>query len=880
MLRIIQNQTPAGAKSYYSTADYYTEGQELQGRWRGHGAERLGLGGTVCKDQWDALCDNRRPDTGGVLTPRQKTNRRVGYDFNFHVPKSVSLLYAMSGDDRILDAFREAVDATMQEMEAEAKARVRRKGSNEDRVTGNLVWGEFVHLTARPEGGVPDPHLHAHCFVFNATFDPEEGRWKAAQLGDLKRDAPYFEAVFHSRLARGLEELGLATERTAKGWEVGGIEPQTLASFSRRTARIEKTARDRGVTDPVAKAELGAKTRSGKAKELGMPELKALWRSRLNTQEAATIDSLAERLGGTPIEPDAHAAAQSVDRAMAHCFERASVVPERVLLAEALRQGTGRATREAVEHQAAARPLVRAARDGRRLVTTREVLEEETTMLALARDARGRWRPMSGPRAEWTRDWLNAEQRAAVGHVLASRDGVIIIRGVAGAGKTSALQELREAVEQAGTRVFAFAPSAEASRGELRRSGFETADTVARLLLDERMQGRARGSLLVIDEAGLLGTKTMRSALELAERTESRVLLVGDSRQHSAVERGSALRMLETEAGLRPAEIKEIQRQRGQYKQAVKDLSEGNTTAGMQRLDALGWVREIPAGEREATLARAYLETVQAGETALVVSPSHAEGDRITAEIRGQLRQAGALAGCGRELMRLVPAHLTLGQRRDPASYQRGDVLVFHQNARGHRRGQRIAVAGQPLPLDQAERFGVFRRSRIELFEGDRIRITQNGVTPKGNHRVNTGDVFTVKAFTKAGDLVLDNGWELPGDYGHLSYGQVVTSHASQGRTVDRVFVAQSSMSFAASSKAQFYVSVSRGRKQAVVFTDNKHELLEAVNRSDDRLSATELAAEAVRERARRQQQEANLAPDWPAHRPPPAHELEPAHAR
>src|ERR1043165_1036561 len=218
MLRITQNSTAGGAKSYYSTSDYYTEGQELVGIWRGRGADRLGLHGNVRQEDWDALCDNRNPATGAVLTLRQKDNRRVGYDVNFHVPKSVSILYGMTRDDRILDAFRESVNATMEDMEAEMKTRVRASGRNEDRTTGNMVWGEFVHFTARPVGGVPDPHLHAHCFVFNTTWDGEESRWKAGQFAELKRDAPYFEAGFHSRLARKLEELGLPVERTRKGW--------------------------------------------------------------------------------------------------------------------------------------------------------------------------------------------------------------------------------------------------------------------------------------------------------------------------------------------------------------------------------------------------------------------------------------------------------------------------------------------------------------------------------------------------------------------------------------------------------------------------------------------------------------------------------------
>jgi len=386
--------------------------------------DRLGLSGSVGKEDWDALCDNRTPGSGTPLTPRQKLNRRVGYDFNFHVPKSVPLLYALTEDARILNAFQDAVDSTMHDMESEAKARVRKQGTNEDRITGNLVWGEFVHLTARPEGGVPDPHLHAHCLVFNANFNPEEDRWKAAQLGDLKRDAPYFEAVFNSRLARQLETLGLETERTATGWELKRIAPETLVMFSRRTARIEEIAKVRGITDPTAKAELGAPTRARKAAQLSMPELQELWRSK-----------------------DSRAATEAVERAMAHSFERASVIPERMFLAEALRQGTGKASRESVETLAAHQPLVRATRIGRALVTTQAVLAEESKMLEIARSGREQWRPIREPLATFTREWLNTEQRAAVQHVLTSRGRVMIIRGAAGAGKTSALQELREAVE-------------------------------------------------------------------------------------------------------------------------------------------------------------------------------------------------------------------------------------------------------------------------------------------------------------------------------------------------------------------------------------------------------------------------------------------------
>src|SRR5271167_2727497 len=127
MIRISQQDSAAAAKSYYSKADYYSEGQELVGSWGGKGADRLGLSGTVDKQSFERLCDNLDPKTGEQLTVRTRAERRVGYDFTFSVPKSVSLLYAMSGDQEIMEAFRAAVDETMREIEKEMKTRVRKK---------------------------------------------------------------------------------------------------------------------------------------------------------------------------------------------------------------------------------------------------------------------------------------------------------------------------------------------------------------------------------------------------------------------------------------------------------------------------------------------------------------------------------------------------------------------------------------------------------------------------------------------------------------------------------------------------------------------------------------------------------------------------------
>jgi conjugative relaxase-like TrwC/TraI family protein len=844
MLRIIQSTSSTQAKSYYSQADYYLANeQELAGQWRGEGARLLGLAGEVRQSDWESLCDNRDPRNGGRMTARQRKDRTVGYDFNFHVPKSVSVLYAETRDERLLDAFRDSVRATMEDIESEMQARVRKGGKDENRTTGNAAWGEFIHFTSRPVNGEPDPHLHAHCYLHNLTFDGQEDKWKAGQFRELKRDAPYFEALFHARLAHKLTDLGLPVERTAKGWEIAGIDKPLVKKFSRRTAQIEEKARELGIDDAAAKDGLGAKTREHKQKKLSFAELQGTWRGRMTPAERNALATLARRIGSGSRPGDTGAAERAVAFAIDHEFERKSVVPERMLLARALKQGAGKATVEQVRRQMAKAGLLNADRGGRRMVTTRKVLSEEKKIVDFARQGRGTMRPFTGKVERFERDWLGADQKRAVKHIVESRDRVILLRGKAGVGKTTLLQEAKAMIESSGTKVLAFAPSAEASRGELRKGGFQDADTLAMLLSDPRLQRQAAGQLILVDEAGQVGAKTMGQVFDLAEKINARVLLSGDRFQHGSVERGAALRLLEEEAGIRPAEVSEIQRQSGKYKLAVQAISEGRIGEGFRRLDALGWVVEMPGQDRYRRIASDYVRAVGEGKSTLVISPTHLEGERLTAEIRRQLKDAGALQGDERGFRVLDSANLTEAERGDSASYIPGiDVIVFHQNAKGYQRGDRIEVKpGATLPLEHKERFQVFHAGELKLAAGDQIRITRNGFSLDGQHRLNNGSLWKVKSFDEAGNIVLDNGWTVAKDFGFLDHGHVVTSYSSQGKTVERVFVAQGFESLPASSREQFYVSASRAKEQVTFYTGNRKELLDAVSEGDDRLTATEL---------------------------------------
>lgn len=902
MLRIHAGSRADGAKAYFdqglSREDYYSQGSEVTGQWHGNAATRLGLTGDVVREDFHALCDNLHPTTKEPLTQRQRSDRRVGFDISFSVPKSVSIHHALIENDEIERAFGAAVQETMAEVERDAAARVRRNGANHNRTTGNIAWAEFLHFTSRPVDGRSDPHLHAHCFTFNATFDREEDHWKALELAEIWRRAPYYQAAFDARIAMKLADLGYDIERTAGGWDLAGYTRELVDRFSRRTELIEAFAKANGITDEKAKNDLGARTREHKCENQDKAAQRVEWMGRLSegerellTEIEASRSPAGSRRGAAPLT-----AADCLDHAALQSFERQSVVREVNFMAEALKYGVGQVSVDEIQREFEQRKLrgelLTGTLDGRSQVTTPEVLAEERAMVAFARDGRGTGLGLGGPDLEESGiDELfeagprpDQKQLAAVHHVLTSQDRVILVRGKAGTGKTTMMQAAAEGIRLGGREVFAFAPSSEASRGVLRDEGFVDATTVQRLLLDEKMQQRVRGQVIWIDEAGLLGAKTMRQVFDLAERLDGRIVLSGDASQHAAVERGDALRILETEAGLEPAELTSIYRQRDhRYREAVQAISSGDAegvAAGFDRLQEMESIVECGDDARYETLAQDYAATVLDDKaTALVVSPTHREGAAVTAAIRQRLREYGALDAEERQVERLLDLSWTEAQKRDHVHYREGLVLQFHKGGDGFRRGDRaevVRVEGnrvlvkvrhqvRELDLALADRFSVFERQRLDLAVGDQIRTTRNGMalstSASGRQQeLRNGATYEVSGFTEEGNIKavrrsssgkVTSEVVIGKDFGHLAHGYCVTSHASQGRTVDRVFIAQASASLAASSREQFYVSVSRGRGSVRIYTDDVERLRDRIVETSARTSAIELDRAAGHERAR-----------------------------
>ncbi|MES2479437.1 MAG: MobF family relaxase [Bacteroidota bacterium] len=866
---MIQNQSAGQAKSYYSDAlvqaDYYMDSQEIGGHFQGKLADRLGLSGPVSHDVFFALCDNVYPETSKPLTPRYRHDRRVGYDVNFHCPKSVSILHALSKDTHILDAFTESVRDTMLEMEADTKTRVRKNGAYGERETGEMIWADFVHTTSRPvDQHAPDMHLHSHCFIFNMTYDASEKQVKAGEFRDIKTSMPYYQARFHKRLSDRLIKLGYRVERTGKSFEVAGVPKRVIELFSKRTDEIGRAAKEKNITDARELDGLGARTRSAKNKKMTLTELKADWRRQMreNIPEAELSPDLIIRSapGKEAVKNDPQLA---VDYALLHCFERASVVPYRKLEETAVRQCLGDLSVSVQDVEKAMQNdsrIIRIKERGREYCTTKEVLREEQEMVNLARKGKGQLLPMYSKAPSLK---LDGQQAEAISHILTTNSRVSIVRGAAGTGKTSILQEAAKHIEAAGKKLTVVAPTAQASRGVLRADGFEQAETVATLLGKPKQQEQLKGGVLWVDEAGLLGTADMKAILELVEHYDAQLVLGGDTRQHSAVVRGDALRVLNTVAGIHTAEVSKIFRQKDElYRNAVEDLSQGNVRSGFDKLDEMDAIKTIDPLKPHDQLITDYIKAVKAGKSTLVISPTHDQGEAVTDALRERMRELKLIGKKEAQFLRLKNRNLTEAEKTDWRNYQPGQVVQFHQNLKGIRRGSRWKISqadnkgvflenGEneaiPLPLEKSGKFDVYEAANIGLSKGDQVRITQNGFDAKDN-RLDNGDLLKVVSVSKKGQVSLRKGksfstYTLDQDFGHITHAHCITSHGSQGKTVDAAFVMQPSATFSATDARQFYVSVSRAKERTLIYTDDKEALLEHAAEAGDRASALELVS-------------------------------------
>jgi ATP-dependent exoDNAse (exonuclease V) alpha subunit len=394
---------------------------------------------------------------------------------------------------------------------------------------------------------------------------------------------------------------------------------------------------------------------------------------------------------------EAAPSAQSViDAAIQHCGEREAVFRRTTLERFVFEHELGVQGFEAIEGAIAdSLELIKVA-DGK--FTTQTALNLELNTIRLMQQGRGQVAAIvpSGTQVESLGSHsLNPEQQNAVEMAATTPDTVMAWQGVAGAGKTYALSVLKELAQGQGYEIRGLAPSAEAAHVLGESLGIETT-TVAGLLVSDTPDQAPHPKLWIVDEAGLLSMKDAHALLRRAALEQARVLLVGDTRQLSAVEAGNPFKSLQA-GGMTTAHLETHRRQQnGVLRSAVELVAQGQVSEGIELLAQAGCVKEgDQVQERIQQVAADYL-ALAAGEreSTLVLAGTNTERLALTQAMRAGLQDEGALGADGFAMQSLRRKDLTTAQASYLNAYAPGDVLVPIQDYRkqGLIRGEQYRV--------------------------------------------------------------------------------------------------------------------------------------------------------------------------------------------
>jgi conjugative relaxase-like TrwC/TraI family protein len=265
--------------------------QEGRAEWVGQAAEGLGLRGPVDPTHLRAVLGGRHPTTGGPLRSERATV--PGFDLTFSVPKSVSVLFGLGGEEaarQVLAAHREGVSGALRYVEAHALSARRGSGEGRELVpTTGMVAASFTHGVNRNL----DPHLHTHVVMANAVHG-QDSRWGACDHRGLSAHARAASAVYDAHVRAEL------TARLGVGWvvapglraEVAGVSPLLLGEFSSRAADIRRHMADWGSHSARGARVAWSATRAEKGPGVTFHELAAEWGRRARSVEGPPLTEM------------------------------------------------------------------------------------------------------------------------------------------------------------------------------------------------------------------------------------------------------------------------------------------------------------------------------------------------------------------------------------------------------------------------------------------------------------------------------------------------------------------------------------------------------------------------------------------------------------
>jgi len=874
MLTISKPLTAGQAQSYHqkeftsTEQSYWAGGQEIKGAWQGRLAEQYGLRGAVGAEEFSRLCQGQHPVTGEQLVRHRASFRyenaagktvttaahRAGWDATFSAPKSISLTALVGGDERVREAHRESVRLALDELERYTQARI--GGDHPAKTTGKFIVATFEHDTARPVEGYAAPQLHTHAVIFNMT-ELENGQTRALQPRSLFASQQFATAVYQSELTYRLARLGYELERGRSGApEIKGYSQDYLDASSPRSRQIRVHLESLGLKSKES-AEIAAHSTRDRKQILSPREALAAHRklaAEFGHQAARVVAEARVRVRRVEqVNPALSAlrAQEAVTFSRDRHFEREAVVDERVLMRDALRRGMGEITYSEV-HQNFETRLQRGEflaapstpNPTLRLFTTPETVAAERAVIQQMRIGQGQVAPILSARDATAvtdqHSYLNSQQKTAIKHVLTCRDRVLGIQGAAGVGKTTALDVIRRAAEARAYEVEGFAPTSRAAK-QLREAGISAGTLQGFLVRRSTPDPPNEKRLYLVDESSLTSTHHVKEFMHRLG-PKDRVVLIGDIRQHQAVEAGKPFEQLQ-DAGMSTAKLEQIVRQKDpDLKAIVEHFARGEVSSGIQALAKQGRITEIgDAAERIRVIARSFVENP---ENTLVISPDNASRRQLNDAIRTELQSRGRV-GAENHLFRvLIPQQdMTGADRRWAARYNVDDVLRYSRGSKslGIRAGSYARVLSTNLPenlltvetksrgqvtYDPRRLTGVsiYRENEQRFAVGDRLQF----VAPDKNIGVANRELGTIENISPRGDLTirLEKGRRVeldPSENRHFDHGYAVTSHSAQGLTADRVLINADAKAHPDLVNSRFaYVAVSRAQSDARIYTDDR----------------------------------------------------------
>jgi conjugative relaxase-like TrwC/TraI family protein len=864
------NVSASQAEHYYEKDDYYTreDAPQSPSYWIGKGATTLGLEGAVDRENFVDLLHGLAPDEtfllGRWVDPAQ---HRAATDYTFSAPKSVSIAALVQDDDRVLDAHKDAVETALSVLEKRyAQARVSTERGRQRVTTGNLIAAVFPHNTSREL----EPQLHSHCVVINATQLPD-GQWRSFSNEEVVQNQKLLGQIYQNELAHGLKQIGYEIEPKAQGqFEIKGYSPEALGAFSTRRHQIEELIKvweaertpildGNGNAIESRSARYEAATllsRKTKPPAVSRDKLQRGWSAYLQLKEielpAVPGDELEQQPGQLTIALDAPSTSveQVINLGIEHCSERESVFRQTKLERFVFQNHLGEQPFNELE-AAIAQSSDLIAIDKLRY-TTQSALNLELNTIRLMQQGQGQVEaiaPDDQIQSDLENKSLTEGQLEAINLSITTDDQFIAIQGVAGAGKSYALDSVRAIAQAQGYEVKGYAPSAEAASVLGEAIGIST-ETISRLLIPQPQNEaeQSQPQLWIVDEAGLLSMRQAHDLLQKAQSENARVILVGDRRQLSAVEAGNPFKSLQA-GGIATARLDESLRQKTQdLRIAVKAIAQGNISAGVNLLDQAGCIIETNrdhSGEQSDRLTQLVCDytTLSPEERAktLILAGTNRERQDLTQQIRTALQAEDSLGQNHLEITGLRTKDMTSAQSQYVHSYEIGDVVVPHQDYKKQqleknqqyqvldkdRASNRLTLAsadGSMLAIDPAHclKKSVYQPQAMTVAVGDRLRWSKND-TSAG---IRNGQTFTVLGFENhqtqieyadgKTDLVNLNGTR------YVDYAWVSTTYSAQGKTAERVLATTDRTL----NQEAFYVICSRAKYQLSLYTDDKAELL------------------------------------------------------